>query len=121
MYENFSKISSIKTGRSRSSNAWRTALLGNNTLLENKSYVSVYTDISEQKHEKEIQEKEERYSLMTQALNAVVLDWNLEDGSNTFTAAEGSEIAKTLSPEFLIKMGGLMYILKITSPTKMLW
>ena len=31
---------------------------------------------------------------MAQALNAVVLDWNLEDGTNTFAAPEGSEIGK---------------------------
>ena len=108
MYDNFSKGQLDTGNETKVDHPTRGELhyLISNTLLENKSYVTVYTDISELKeHEKEIEEKEERYSLMAQALNAVVLDWNLEDGTNTFAAPEGSEIGKNFENKISDKEG----------------
>ena len=77
-----------------------------NQVLDSNHYLQLYTDISKLKaHEKEIAEKERRYSSVAQALNAFVFEWDILTDKTTFSMPECIGPTSDQLPEFNHKEG----------------
>ena len=64
--------------------------LMNTRPLKGGNYLQIYTDITEIKqHEVVLEEKERRFSLVSQALNAFVFEWDIEKNVTTFSIPDG--------------------------------